>query len=233
MRIISIVGGKNTGKTTLSVKIIKELKKRNFKVNSVKHSHHGMTIDHKGKDTYQHKEAGAEIVVGQGTGTFFNINEELDLDRILFTLNFMNNPDFVVIEGFKTSNYAKITTSTDLKDEFTIENVNAFDINEENISELVDKIEAHSYGILDTLTSNNCKITESHNVAKSIINNEIDINRVGSPDVFLSVNEKVISLNPFVNDFMKYSILGMLKSLKIKEYGVDKLENIDICIKKS
>ena len=43
MRICSVVGNKDSGKTSLTVRIIKELKKR-FKVASIKHSHHNMII---------------------------------------------------------------------------------------------------------------------------------------------------------------------------------------------
>ena len=110
MRIISIVGLKNTGKTSLTGKIIKELTNRNFKVASIKHSHHRMEMDHEGTDTYKQMEAGSDFVVGIGGRTYFNINERLDLERILFLIKLMENPDFVVIEGFKAYPYAKIAT---------------------------------------------------------------------------------------------------------------------------
>ena len=64
MRIISIVGLKNTGKTSLTSKIIKELTNRDFKVASIKHSHHQMEMDHEGTDTYKQMESGSDFVVG-------------------------------------------------------------------------------------------------------------------------------------------------------------------------
>ncbi|MEK7750140.1 MAG: molybdopterin-guanine dinucleotide biosynthesis protein MobB, partial [Planctomycetota bacterium] len=38
--VISIVGRSNSGKTTLIVKLVKELKSRGYKVATIKHSHH-------------------------------------------------------------------------------------------------------------------------------------------------------------------------------------------------
>ena len=84
MRIVSIVGSKNTGKTSLTVKIIEELSNRGFKVASIKHSHHEMEIDHINTDTYKHKEAGSDFVVGVGKRTFFNINQDMSLEKLLF-----------------------------------------------------------------------------------------------------------------------------------------------------
>ena len=45
MKIVSVVGKKNTGKTSLTVKIIEELTKRGYNVCSIKHSHHTIEMD--------------------------------------------------------------------------------------------------------------------------------------------------------------------------------------------
>ena len=156
MRIISIVGLKNTGKTSLTGKIIKELTNREFKVASIKHSHHQMEMDHEGTDTYKQMEAGSGFVVGIGGRTYFNINERFDLERILFLIKLIENPDFVVIEGFKAYPYAKIATCEEVKDEYTIKVVNSFEITDDELLELVDLVEERSYDILETLFVNEC-----------------------------------------------------------------------------
>ncbi len=61
--IISIVGKKNSGKTTLIEKIIPELTKRGYKVGAIKHDVHEFEIDHEGKDTWRMTKAGADTVV--------------------------------------------------------------------------------------------------------------------------------------------------------------------------
>ena len=45
MKIIGIVGWKNTGKTTLIEKLINEFNERNLTVSTIKHSHHNFSVD--------------------------------------------------------------------------------------------------------------------------------------------------------------------------------------------
>ncbi len=62
--IISIIGKSKSGKTTLVEKLLTELKKRGYRVATIKHHHHvDKSLDTPGKDTYRHAEAGAERVV--------------------------------------------------------------------------------------------------------------------------------------------------------------------------
>ena len=62
MKVFSIVGTTNTGKTSTLVEVIQELVKRGYEVNSVKSVHfEDFTIDKKGKDSWKHREAGAKV----------------------------------------------------------------------------------------------------------------------------------------------------------------------------
>ncbi|MCL2115859.1 MAG: molybdopterin-guanine dinucleotide biosynthesis protein B [Methanobrevibacter sp.] len=214
------------------MKIIKELKKRDFKVATIKHSHHKMEMDKENTDTWKHKEAGSETVVGIGNRTFFNIAKDLSLERILLLIKIIEEPDFVVIEGFKNYKYCKISTSKELEDEFTIKTVDALHIDENEVKSLVDMIEKSSYDIIDTLTTNECGYVDGESIGKAIVSNEISY-APDDVDVYLSINEKVIGLNYFVNNFIKNSVVGMLKSLKTKEYGIKKnngFEKIELII---
>lgn len=230
IKIISVVGKKNTGKTSLTVKIIEELKKRNFKVASIKHSHHMLEMDRENTDTWKHKEAGSETVVGIGNRTFFNIAKDLPLERLLFLIKLIDEPDFVVIEGFKNYNYAKISTSKELEDDFTLRTVDALNIKDNEIPNLVNLIDRYSYDIIDTLYTDNCGLNDGESIAKALINQDLTINDIDNIDVYLSINEKVIGLNNFVSNFMKNSIVGMLKSLKIEEYGIQSFEKIELLL---
>lgn len=229
IKIISVVGKKNTGKTSLTVKIIEELKNRDFKVASIKHSHHKLEMDRENTDTWKHKEAGSEFVVGIGSRTFFNINKDLSLERLLFLIKLINDPDFVVIEGFKNYNYSKISTSKETEDDFTLKTVDALNIKDEEIPKLVDLIETHSYDIIDTIYTDDCGFNDGETIGKAIIDGK-NLN-VDDVDVSLSINDKVIGVNYFVNTFMKNSIIGMLESLKTEEYGIDNFEKIELVIK--
>jgi len=117
MKIISIVGTKDTGKTTLVTKIVERLSQKNYKVGTVKFSH--VTFDLADKDTFKHRQAGARIVVGTGKETFILFNHALDLENIISNIEFNEELDFLVLEGFKSSKFAKISVS-ELKDDYTM-----------------------------------------------------------------------------------------------------------------
>ena len=231
MRIISIVGLKNTGKTSLTGKIIKELTNREFKVASIKHSHHQMEMDHEGTDTYKQMEAGSGFVVGIGGRTYFNINERFDLERILFLIKIIENPDFVVIEGFKAYPYAKIATCEEVKDEYTIKVVNSFEITDDELLELVDLVEERSYDILETLFVNECGYNDASLIGQAFAQGKLDYNPETQAEVNLAIDGVNIGLNRFVSDYLKQTIFGVLTPLKIKEYGVENFDDIDITIK--
>ena len=231
MRIISIVGLKNTGKTSLTGKIIKELTNREFKVASIKHSHHQMEMDHEGTDTYKQMEAGSDFVVGIGGRTYFNINERLNLERILFLIKLMENPDFVVIEGFKAYPYAKIATCEEVKDEYTIKVVNSFELTDEELLDLVDLVEERSYDILETLFVSECGYNDASLIGQAFAQGKMDYNPETQAEVNLAIDGVNIGLNRFVSDYLKQTILGVLAPLKIKEYGVENFDDIDITIK--
>ena len=231
MRIISVVGKKDTGKTSLTVRIIKELTDRGYKVASIKHSHHQMEMDHEGTDTYKHTEAGSQFTVGVGARTYFNIDEVFSLERLLFLIKMIDEPDFVVIEGFKNYNYPKISTSPELEDDYTMALVDAKNISDDEVKELVDKAELIGYDIVPTLFTKDCGYHDGESIGKAIINGDLDYEYDKQADVSLSVDGTVIGLNEFVNDFLKDTILGMLKSLKIEEYGVKDIKDIQINIK--
>ncbi len=232
MRIISVAGKKDSGKTSLSCRIIEELSNRNYKVASIKHSHHKMQMDHEGTDTYKHTMAGSQFTVGIGTRTYFNINESLSLERLLFLIKLIDEPDFVVIEGFKNYNYPKFSTSPDLNDEYTIELVDAKNLSDEDVKVLVDKAERYGYDLLPTLYTKDCGYNDANSIAKAIINDELTYDDNKQAELSLSVDGNVIGLNEFVDDFIKNTIMGMLKSIKVKEYGVSDFNNIQISINK-
>ena len=86
MNVVGFAGYSGSGKTTLVEKLIPALKLRGLRVSVVKHAHHKFDIDHPGKDTFRHREAGAfEVVVASHNGV-----------------------DWVLVEGFKHSDLPKI-----------------------------------------------------------------------------------------------------------------------------
>lgn len=230
MKIVSIVGRKNTGKTTLSTKIIKELTERGYKIASIKHSHHTMEMDRKNTDTWKHKQAGSQIVVGIGSTTFFNIKQNTDLDRILYLLKHLDTIDYVIIEGFKKYNYPKIATSPDVIDEYTIKQVNPFTMDNKELKQLTDIIENQSHDIIKTLYKKNCGFNNGETIAKEIRKGNIKTETLDPISSYLSINNNIIGLNRFVSDYIKQSIVGIIKTLNLKDYGVEEINKIELII---
>ncbi|WP_295116184.1 molybdopterin-guanine dinucleotide biosynthesis protein B [uncultured Methanobrevibacter sp.] len=230
MKIVSIVGKKNTGKTSLTVKVIEELTKRGYNVASIKHSHHSIEMDKENTDTWKHKQAGSNLVVGVGSTTFFNARKEHDLNRILFLLKHFDDFDFVIIEGYKRYNYPKIITSPNVKDEYTIKEVDSFRITDEEISELADLIEEKGHDIVDTLFANNCGYNDGEAIASEIRKGNLTVDDLDSVQSYMSIDGKVVGLNRFVSDYLKQSVIGVINTLNIKDYGVEKIGNVELII---
>ncbi|HEY3374957.1 MAG TPA: molybdopterin-guanine dinucleotide biosynthesis protein B [Candidatus Aquicultor sp.] len=110
--VVSIVGKSNTGKTTFVVKLIEELKRRGYKVAVIKHNVHGFDIDHPGKDTYRHAEAGADTVAIVSAHRFAMIKhyeEEISVESVLDMVD--AGHDLVITEGYKRGPFPKIEVS--------------------------------------------------------------------------------------------------------------------------
>ena len=110
MRIFGIAGFKNTGKTTLVVELIGELRCRGLRVATLKHAHHDFDIDHPGKDSHQHREAGASEVIVASAKRWAHIRElgeaqEPAMDELLTHLG---EADIVLVEGYKHGTHAKL-----------------------------------------------------------------------------------------------------------------------------
>lgn len=230
MKIVSIVGKKNTGKTSLTVKVIEELTKRGYNVASIKHSHHSIEMDKENTDTWKHKQAGANLVVGVGSTTFFNARPEMDLNRILFLIKHFDEFDYVIIEGYKSYNYPKIITSPNVRDEYTIKEVDSFAIDQKGIEELADLIEERGHDIVDTLFANNCGFNNGEAIAAEIRNGNLGISDLDSVHSYLSIDGKVVGLNRFVSDYLKQSVLGVISTLNLDDYGVDDIGKIELII---
>lgn len=230
MKIVSIVGKKNTGKTSLTVKIIEELTKRGYNVASIKHSHHSIEMDKENTDTWKHKQAGANLVVGVGSTTFFNARKEHDLSRILYLLKHFDDFDFVIIEGYKSYNYPKIITSPDVRDKYTIKEVNSLTITPEEVSELADLIENRGHDIVETLFANNCGFNDGETIASEIRNGNMSVDDLDKVHSYLSIDDNVVGLNRFVSDYLKKNIIGVINTLNLKDFGVETLGKIELII---
>lgn len=106
---VAFVAGSGTGKTTLIEKVIKELKRRNYKVGAVKSDAHRFEIDYPGKDSYRMQAAGADATLVCSSSKLAYISRLEGPPSIDELLNgFFRNFDIVLVEGYKTSALPKI-----------------------------------------------------------------------------------------------------------------------------
>lgn len=111
MKVIGFSGFSGSGKTTLVERVIPALKLRGLRVSVVKHAHHKFDIDHPGKDSWRHREAGAFEVVVASDRRLALIREferpaQLTVHQLIAEL--YEGVDWVLVEGFKESNLQKI-----------------------------------------------------------------------------------------------------------------------------
>jgi len=107
--IVSIVGRSNTGKTTLIEKLIPELRRRGYRVATIKHNFHGFDIDHEGKDSWRHKKAGARLTViasPQRIAVIEDVSKDYELSELRD--RYIRDVDIILSEGFKVNPHPKI-----------------------------------------------------------------------------------------------------------------------------
>ena len=105
--IISIVGTSGSGKTTLIEKLVPELKNRGYRIGTIKHSHHNPDIDQKGKDSWRHREAGAETVILASSHTISMVKEQA-CDSLNELEQYFRDMHLVITEGYKRESRPKI-----------------------------------------------------------------------------------------------------------------------------
>ncbi len=111
MKVVGFAGYSGSGKTTLVEQLIPRLRARGLRVSVVKHAHHRFDIDHPGKDTFRHREAGAfEVVIASSRRLAlmreFERPTELSVHHLIAEL--WDGVDWVLVEGFRGSDLLKV-----------------------------------------------------------------------------------------------------------------------------
>lgn len=110
MKVFGLVGWSGSGKTTLMVRLLRELDGRGIAVSTVKHAHHDFDIDKPGKDSYEHRAAGAREVMVTAARRWALMHEhrgeaESTFEEIVAR---MSPVDLLLIEGFKDHDHEKL-----------------------------------------------------------------------------------------------------------------------------
>lgn len=110
MRVIGLAGWSGAGKTTLLRRLIPVLVGEGLRVSTIKHAHHAFDVDQPGKDSWEHRQAGAQEVLVASANRWALLHElrgeaEPDLADLLMRLSPV---DLVLIEGFKRGGQPKL-----------------------------------------------------------------------------------------------------------------------------
>jgi molybdopterin-guanine dinucleotide biosynthesis protein MobB len=145
MKVISVVGTKKTGKTTLVAALVASLAKHG-KVGTIKNMA-GHDVDR--GDTRRHFEAGADVVIGLGNARLKVTRERGDLDSALAELE-RDGVDYVVVEGFKHSSLPKIVMA-DIEVTNAVRKVLLAEVDEALVEELAEAVRGmEDYCALET-----------------------------------------------------------------------------------
>src|SRR5215467_10690334 len=109
-RVIGIAGWSGAGKTTLLTRLIPALVQRGLRIATIKHAHHAFDVDQPGKDSYEHRKAGASEVIVSSARRWVVMHELGDSgEASLAELLRKASPcDLILVEGFKRDPLPKI-----------------------------------------------------------------------------------------------------------------------------
>jgi molybdopterin-guanine dinucleotide biosynthesis adapter protein len=110
MKILGIAGYSGSGKTTLIEKLLPLLNAAGITVSVIKQSHHDITVDVEGKDSWRHRHAGAQETLLTSPHRWMLVGElrgapEPTLNTHLARLSAC---DLVLVEGYKHAALAKL-----------------------------------------------------------------------------------------------------------------------------
>ena len=111
--LIGFCAFSGTGKTTLLTKLIPILSSQGIRLAVIKHAHHNFDVDHKDKDSYKLRHAGAAQMLISSSRRWALMTEldktqsELSLSDLIAQIDH-KNIDLILVEGFKKISFTKI-----------------------------------------------------------------------------------------------------------------------------
>lgn len=110
MRIISIVGLKNAGKTTLLVALAREFHRRGKRVATIKHATRAIEADRQGTDSWRHLNEGLAdgVLVASPELRLLVERRPDDTGPEALARRHFGDRDLVLVEGFDASDLPKI-----------------------------------------------------------------------------------------------------------------------------
>lgn len=109
-RVLGIVGWSGSGKTSLLIRLVPLLVQSGLRVATLKHAHHEFDVDTPGKDSYEHRKAGASEVIICSARRWVQMHElgNEPEPTLAALLQRVSTCDLVLIEGFKRERHPKL-----------------------------------------------------------------------------------------------------------------------------
>lgn len=237
--IVNVIGiGRKTGKTHLVLELLQLLRKRGFRVSTIKHIAEG-SFDTEYKDTWHHLQAGAEQVAALSSNELITIKRVAapSLHGVLKTLS--GTSDVVLVEGFKTSEFPKILVARNIHevDELIQKTFNVIAISgsilqelphrssyqgipllppDELVSLLIQQFHNQTISRLPHLDCGRCGYASCDQMAQAIMDGDAAItqcNALSDHKVQLVVNGMPVTLSVFPANFIYNTVLGMIANL--------------------
>lgn len=248
MKVFSVAGFTKSGKTTTIEEMIKELKRRNYSVGSVKDIHfEAFKIDTDGTNTHRHKMAGSELVTARGLHeTDILFQKRLDVYEIAK----FYDVDYLILEGVTEANVPIILTADCIEDLDKRYDGRAFLVSGkiadridcyknldaisalQDIKALVDRVESVVFPLLpdyDAKCCSSCGYTCRELCTRIIAGkSKFEDCTVLSDEVQLFIDGKQIKMVPFVQAILRNTVEGVVSELD----GFSKESMIDIKIGK-
>ncbi|MHB1185517.1 MAG: molybdopterin-guanine dinucleotide biosynthesis protein B [Desulfobulbia bacterium] len=198
--VIAFIGKPDSGKTTLLEKLIPELRRRGYRIGTIKHHVHAFEMDKPGKDTWRHKQAGANTVAlssPTGLGIIRDVAEDLTIEELVG--RYYGDIDLVIAEGYKRLSLPKIEVFRSAQHE----------------APLPDRDDTWVAMVSDTAVDTDLPCFGLEDVAGlADFLEERFITPFPKQKTSLLVNGQPVYLNAFVESFLRQAITGMTCSLK-------------------
>ena len=110
MKTFGFAGWSGSGKTTLIEKLIPLFAARGLRVSLIKHAHHSFDVDHPGKDSHRHRQAGAAEVLVSSSRRWVLMHELRGEKEASFDeqVQHLSPCDLLIVEGFKYAPIPKL-----------------------------------------------------------------------------------------------------------------------------